>query len=617
MVMSSSGLKTEFVSVALSLVLAAYVMNGDSSQAAPTILLWDTVAALPETPADTNGWKLVPRDLLALEANPSKARSDPGYYGREYSFSGDAVVENDKLAAVFFGSKGRVAIFSKQNSITTATGLQKFGQKMAEVAPLPGNGQDARIKRIQIQRHAGDQIVLEVFFSTGADEPCVFDFSRNEIVGIKSPLGMRGISIRAALEHLIVPSFIGDDLIYEATNYKAGARLHVPAENLMLGLTSGESGELVMTWPKGKQRLILDVGNDKDGNRFINSIEFENDGKPFALATLSAPGIWHKERLAQDYLEKDVALSWKKPFPAKWKTQLDEQGVKTTFAFRENKQEIWRGVPGGYEYPVWFEDDRALMRLGKKVPPQGDALIYFVEPQDTPATLLTPVEILRETIGQAASEAILDVAGRKLRTHHRRGGDGVRRACTCGCTEAIQIFFEKGEEAAKKEQIKAELEDMIYFVHNHVERIEEYRQFAKDLRIFFSQKATASPELKPYLDGLAQIAAQIEEEYKVQQENMKSFAYADELTQQTLKLCDNKEPKNLKAYMELLKAWRGMGGAQDYVLAQCHTITRKLCQVAGHTCTGGVEAATLAAEIRARCRQCLRHPDGYEIWADY
>jgi hypothetical protein len=312
-----------------------------------------------------------------------------------------------------------------------------------------------------------------------------------------------------------------------------------------------------------------------------------------------------------------VALSWKKPFPAKWKTQLDEQGVKTTFAFRENKQEIWRGVPGGYEYPVWFEDERALMRLGKKVPPQGDALIYFVEPQDTPAMVLTPVEILRETIGQAASEAILDVAGRKLRTHHRRGGDGVRRACTCGCTEAIQTFFEKGEEAAKKEQIKAELEDMIYFVHNHVERIEEYRQFAKDLRIFFSQKATASPELKPYLDGLAHIAAQIEEEYKVQQENMKSFAYADELTQQTLKLCDNKEPKNLKAYMELLKAWRGMGGAQDYVLAQCHTITRKLCQVAGYTCTGGVEAATLAAEIRARCRQCLRHPDGYEIWADY
>jgi len=25
----------------------------------------------------------------------------------------------------------------------------------------------------------------------------------------------------------------------------------------------------------------------------------------------------------------------------------------------------------------------------------------------------------------------------------------------------------------------------------------------------------------------------------------------------------------------------------------------------------------LAEEIRARARQCLRNPDGYEIWADY
>jgi hypothetical protein len=29
------------------------------------------------------------------------------------------------------------------------------------------------------------------------------------------------------------------------------------------------------------------------------------------------------------------------------------------------------------------------------------------------------------------------------------------------------------------------------------------------------------------------------------------------------------------------------------------------------------KAAALAPEIRARCKQCLRNPDGYEIWANY
>ena len=363
--------------------------------------------------------------------------------------------------------------------------------------------------------------------------------------------------------------------------------------------------------------MTLRLGNEKGGKRPIDSIDFENDGQSFYLAALSAPGLWHKETLAPDYLEKDVAIEWKKPFPAKWKTQLYEDGVKTTFAFREAKGQIWRGVPGSYEYPVWFEGESPSFHLGKKVPPKGEALIYFLEGQDTPPGINTPVDILKATLGRPMSETILDIEGRKLRTHHRRGGDGVRRACTCGCTEAIQTFFENGEEGARKEEIKEELDDMIYFVHRHVDRIEEYRKFADELQKLLKARASALPELKPYVQGLAQIAARIEEEYKVQQENMKSFSYADDLTQQTLKLCNRKDPTNLKAYMELLKSWRGMGGAQDYDLAQCHMITRSLCQEAGYRCIEQPEAASFAEQIRARCRQCLRNPDGYEIWAEY
>jgi hypothetical protein len=53
------------------------------------------------------------------------------------------------------------------------------------------------------------------------------------------------------------------------------------------------------------------------------------------------------------------------------------------------------------------------------------------------------------------------------------------------------------------------------------------------------------------------------------------------------------------------------------VVAKCHTITRNLCQAAGYGCAALPYAVSLAEEIRARCRQTLRNPDGYEIWADY
>ncbi len=103
---------------------------------------------------------------------------------------------------------------------------------------------------------------------------------------------------------------------------------------------------LVVTWPSGQQRVKLAMGGSQD-SRLIQSVDLENDGKSIYVALLSAPGIWHKEDLAPSYLEKDVESSWKRPFPAKWITQLDEAGVQTRFTFRESKlPRIWRGAAG-------------------------------------------------------------------------------------------------------------------------------------------------------------------------------------------------------------------------------------------------------------------------------
>ena len=98
---------------------------------------------------------------------------------------------------------------------------------------------------------------------------------------------------------------------------------------------------------------------------------------------------------------------------------------------------------------------------------------------------------------------------------------------------------------------------------------------------------------------------------------MKSLKDANALADKTVALARKKSPDNLKTYMELFQAWRAMGGAQDYVLAQCHTVTRKLAQEAGYGCADLPEAVEVAKEIRERCRKILRNPDGYEIWPNY
>ena len=609
------------LTVALFMAVDALPAAAGEIIASPSLTLWDTGSPIGDklNPGDRSAWKVVPNDLLQLEKDPPKASSDPGYYGRDYSFKGDAVVETTTLTAVFWSSKGCVTLYSRaglSRKDERSDSAPWIGSKVAELAPLQTKANSV-ISGIEIVRNAGDAIVLKISFSAGPSAAAgVFSFDKTGIVEVKPAENMNEVRLSSSFQYGVVPSFIGDDLIFGGSTGAQTNTVCIPSENQFLGLLPGESTELIVTWPKGNQRVSLRF-DEPNTNASIKSVDFNTDGLSFYVAALNAPGIWHKESMAADYLEKDVKVQWKRPFPAKWKTQLYEEEFKTTFAFRTTRGEIWRGVAGSYVYPVWFNGDEAYYHLSKKIQPKGESLIYYLEGQDTPPGILTPADMLRQTLGRQVSEPILDLGGRQLRTHHRRAGVGVRRACTCGCTEAIQAIFEAGEEVSHKDDIQGALGDMIYFVHCHVERINEYRQFADALLKLIQEKRASSPELKPFLDSIEEIVRQIPDEYEVQKENMKSFGYADDLSAKTLALTDKNDPNNVKAYMELLKAWRAMGGAQDYVLAKCHIVTRNVSQAAGYGCADLPGAVSLAEDIRSRCRQTLRHPDGYEIWADY
>ncbi len=574
--------------------------------------IWDTISPLGDklNAMSREGWKSVPCDLLSFESNPAGAVSDPAYYGREYSFEGDAVVENEHYVAAFQASKGRVVVYLKASS----------SGKVLELAPLQAKTRALRIAACRILQNTGNEAALEVTFSAGArseNVSAIISFDKTEIVGVKPAENMKGVSILSPIEYGVVPDFIGDDLVFSPRLYPSADTLCIPSENLFMGLLEGQDRVLVVTWPEGRQQVKLGLGKGQSGRRLAESIDFESDGRSIYLAVLSAAGVWHKEELKPTYLERDVAIGWKRPFHAKWTTQLYEAGIRTTFTFRESKDKIWRGVTGHYTYPVWFDGQNAHCRLSKKIPPKGESIIYFVEGRNTPISVTTPVDILKATLGRQACERILDLSGRKLRTHHRRGSVGIRRACTCGGTEAIEAVFKAGQEVQRKEYVAGAVDDMIYFVTRHVQRIDEYREFANDMMEFLDVTGKSAADLKPFLDNMQAIVQEIPQEYTRHRENMKTLAYADELARKTKALTQRKAPGNLPAYLELSKQWRAMGGAQDNVLARYHSLTRKLSQEAGYHCVSRPEAVEVAEEIRRRCRQCLRNADGYEIWPNY
>ena len=134
--------------------------SADGASAPPLpqsrVVVWDTLTRLGEKlePLARESWKPVPSDLLALESNPAKASSDPGYYGREYTFRGDAVVETPEVLAVFSSAKGRVALYSRGSS----TGAEVT--PIADCSPISGGTGANGIARVEVVRNAAGSFRL-------------------------------------------------------------------------------------------------------------------------------------------------------------------------------------------------------------------------------------------------------------------------------------------------------------------------------------------------------------------------------------------------------------------------------------------------------------------------
>ena len=105
--------------------------------------------------------------------------------------------------------------------------------------------------------------------------------------------------------------------------------------------------------------------------------------------------------------------------------------MKTTFEFRDKREpDWWRGGVGSYTYPVWFSGGKATFSLGKTIPPEGEAVIYFLEDADgTPPYVLSPTDVAKQTLTGDVLDHFLDAEGRPAWFPERP--DSVIGAATC------------------------------------------------------------------------------------------------------------------------------------------------------------------------------------------
>jgi hypothetical protein len=513
---------------------------------------------------------------------------------------GDLVVQADGVAAAFASRLGKVLVYGGAAS----------PQGVAAVGPAELAGKQATIALVTVAEQNGVVMVEATFRGPGADRlPIAFWFTGNHAVAIRPEGNTRGLSISAPIDVALVPSIVGDDLIYDPRDYPAAKALSVPSEHMLLGLLKGEGSVLVTTWQEAMPTVRLEIAGEPRG---ISAVTFVG-GQDVCLAMLDAPGIWHREVLGPRFLERDVALGWKPPYPAIWLTQLYEDELKTTFEFWDERGEHWRGGIGSYVFPTWFSDGKAMLSLSKQIVPEGEAIIYHLERNgETPDQVDTPIDIARRTLAGDVRIDLLDVEGRP--TWWPMRPDAVLGGETCDVTDILKGIFEAGQEVEKQAIVRGGVEDMCFHLEVMFERDGRFYPFAKDMLAYLDAQAKAKPELAPYLHDLRRIAEQMVVIYDNARDTMGSMDHAHELGAKTIALAKEKRPDNPERFMELKQGWCGMGGTVEELSRRENTLVRKLHQQAAYLAAGNPDAIPIAEEIRRRAKQCLRRPDSYEVW---
>src|ERR1043165_362920 len=97
----------------MAIVAFACCASTFSTIASTNVVVWD----IPR--GDAFKPRKVPSNLMELEKDPLKSASDPGYYGRDYIFTGDVAIENSLVRAVLLRSSGRVTVQTPAYPSTT------------------------------------------------------------------------------------------------------------------------------------------------------------------------------------------------------------------------------------------------------------------------------------------------------------------------------------------------------------------------------------------------------------------------------------------------------------------------------------------------------------------
>ena len=224
---------------------------GDTRAAEPFTRIFDTNASsgTPLQSSDISaraGWIAVPEDTV------------------EYSFKGDAIMLNDRIAIAVRKSCSGAEVFS----------LSPEGAVSCASLTLADSDKAKPLQSLTIANNAEDYVAIEAMYSGVNDVP--LGMRLELIVGqpfVKAqPLKTaRAIIVGAPCDFVVLPDFFADDIVIGAKDIPAQTA-DLPSENFLLQLAGQGSGIVMNVWDKRDQDVRVTVGKAA-GRTVIESTE--------------------------------------------------------------------------------------------------------------------------------------------------------------------------------------------------------------------------------------------------------------------------------------------------------------------------------------------------------
>jgi len=423
---------------------------------------------------------------------------------------------------------------------------------------------------------------------------------------------LRAVAVSAALRYAVLPSRQLDDDIYDAADYPRLTRLCLPSENLLLGLVEGGHYAIVLAWPSGDQSAAVTLGG-AEGRRRLEALEVTLAGRELFIGACGAPGLWVRKALDPSFEEQDVALDWKPPFDAAWKTQLTELSVPTTFRCLPDRRRPWRPTVGFYIWPFFTENGKPILHLHKKLACEGRALVYALEGNaQTPYAFLTRNLPVADQQNMTELQAglhyyVLDpnpTAGGLLMNAHCAGRDQLK-------TTTLTVGAQTREAAFLETHMLERAHECSVIATYHIQRSFNCMAKLEALLDGWLKQGSSDAATVTFLHGMREALAAMQREYRdrLGGETPESItAHAQQVAERFKTVV--REDAGRELCPEILSDINELNSVISLEEDQGRrfgTWGRKLFQQAGYACVTDPQAAVYARQIRAVLRDHLRY----------